>query len=439
MIPDASDAPVRAERIDVLDVLRGVAILGIFYMNIPFMGASIGALLGDIRLIGWTPSDQLVWVLIDVLLEGTQRGMLEFLFGASMMILARNAMSPDGPVDVADRYYRRNLWLAVFGLLNIFVFLWPGDILLVYAIAALPLFLFRRMRVNWLLTIGLAPALAMLAIGSVTYVERSVLVMQVDAIEAQRATGAQPSTTQRATLDRWRAAQAEIAPSVKDRKRAEAERIARTRGADAVTFIRYTWSDWAEYFSKFGAITIAEAFFAMLLGIALFKMRIIQGGRSAGFYLRLMLACYVFGLTARAVGTADTLTFSAGPRSDYATYEIARLATSLGHVALINWLVKQGWGTRLLAPLRAAGRTAFSLYFMQQVVGIVLFAPFALGLWGRFGWAELAAIATLVIAVQLVIANIWMRYFVTGPFEWLWRSLSAVERQPFRRRVDKHG
>ena len=103
-------APVAARaRIDVLDILRGIAILGIFYMNIPFMGQAPFAFFADVRSIGWTGADQITWSVTEVLLEGTQRCLLEFLFGAGMMVLTARAMVPDGPVAIADLYLRRNL------------------------------------------------------------------------------------------------------------------------------------------------------------------------------------------------------------------------------------------------------------------------------------------------------------------------------------------
>src|SRR4051812_23648728 len=103
-------APVAGKsRIDVLDVLRGLAILGIFFMNIPFMAAPASKLFVDVTSIGWAPADQASWWVIQVLLEGTQRGLLELLFGAGMMVLTARAMMLDGPVAVADLYLRRNL------------------------------------------------------------------------------------------------------------------------------------------------------------------------------------------------------------------------------------------------------------------------------------------------------------------------------------------
>ena len=73
-------APVTGKaRIDVLDILRGIAILGIFYMNIPFMGNSGSMQENDLRSIGWSGADQTVWSLISIVAEGTQRGLLEML------------------------------------------------------------------------------------------------------------------------------------------------------------------------------------------------------------------------------------------------------------------------------------------------------------------------------------------------------------------------
>ncbi len=67
------------------------------------------------------------------------------LFGAGVMIMTCRAMTPDGPVGVADLHFRRNLWLVAFGLIHAYVLLWPGDILFAYGTAALFVFPFRRL------------------------------------------------------------------------------------------------------------------------------------------------------------------------------------------------------------------------------------------------------------------------------------------------------
>ena len=75
-------APVRsAARIEVLDILRGLAILGIFFINVPYMAASVWTFSADVRLIGWTALDQDAWLGVNLFFAGTQRCLLEFLFG----------------------------------------------------------------------------------------------------------------------------------------------------------------------------------------------------------------------------------------------------------------------------------------------------------------------------------------------------------------------
>src|SRR3954451_14427435 len=134
-----------SERIAALDVLRGIAILFILYMNIPGMGG-YEMQIEDFRYPTWTAADFWSVYGVQTFMSGTQRGLLELLFGAGIMIMARRAMSPDGPVAVADLHYRRNIWLCVLGLFNAFVLMWWGDILLTYGIAATFLFPFRRLK-----------------------------------------------------------------------------------------------------------------------------------------------------------------------------------------------------------------------------------------------------------------------------------------------------
>jgi uncharacterized protein len=432
---EASFAPVaRRDRIDVLDILRGIAILGIFYMNIPFMGNSGTLQQNDIRSIGWTGADQTVWSVISVVAEGTQRGLLEMLFGAGMMVLAARAMEPDGPVAVADLYIRRNLWLLAFGLFDVFVLGWIGDILHTYALAALFLFPFRNLKPRTLVAIGLIYPIVLATMSVGEYVSRGELIAKVEAIRAKQAAKQSLTPENKKTLAEWQKKLDRFTIDADEKKDVDAEAKAHKPGTGVLDYIGWEVGFWLKLLSEYAQILwIIEAFSTMLIGVALWKWRIIQGGRSARFYLGMMLAAYGFGMTARAIGVAEITTFSPIPKTIWMTAEFARLAVALGHVALVNLAVKSVAGSNILAPFKASGRMAFSLYFMQQIIGLwILFAPFGLGLWGKYSYAGLAAIATAVIAAQIVFANIWMRFFVSGPLEWLWRSLAYVRWQPFR-------
>lgn len=429
-------APVQTRaRIDVLDILRGFAILGIFYMNIPFMGQAPFQWIPDPRAIGWSAADQATWSTVEILLEGTQRCLLELLFGAGMMVLTARAMEPNGPVAIADLYWRRNLWLLAFGLFDVFVLLWPGDILFIYALAALFLFPFRKLAARWLIVIGLIYASVGAVGGGFEYASRTALATKVETARAHQTAHTPLTKADKEALKAWQEKQDKRGLPPAMAKLDKQDRAARTAGAGIAAYAQDLWSIWLWFGAKGGILfAVIEAFSTMLIGIALWKWGVIQGQRSARFYAVLTLAAYGFGLSARALGVIEVTSFSPIPKTIWITEEFARLATGIGHLALINLAVKTATGRAVLAPFKAAGRMAFSLYFLQQIIGnFIIFAPFALGLWGKFGWAQLAAIATAVIAFELLFANLWMRYFVSGPLEWTWRSLAYVRWQPFRR------
>jgi uncharacterized protein len=354
-------------RLDVLDVIRGFAILGIFLINIPLMSPmemDFGTAANPSGL------DAVAQTFVDLYFEGTQRGILQMLFGAGMILLTTKAMSLDGPVSTADTYLRRNMWLVLFGLLHVFVVRWGYDILHIYGLAAVFLFTFRKL-----------PASAALAVGL-----GLTVLMQFGTSGGGIATGPEMMAQSNADLP----------------------------GVDAVR----AWYGTVKGLALWS--TVGEAFATMMIGVALFKWGIIQGLRSRHFYLALTLVGYSVGMALRG---PELLSLSE-PITGAHPSEFGRLVMTLGHIGLINLLWKLWFGAHLLSPFRAAGRTAFTLYVMQSVIGIwVLWAP-----WGpltryNFGTAGVLATAVLVLALQVLLANLWLRRFDSGPLEMLWRWL----------------
>ncbi len=434
----ADFAPVAPQqRNDLLDILRGFAILGIFYMNIPYMGQALNLFENDIRSIGWTAADRTAYAAIESMLEGTQRGILQLLFGAGLIILAERAPTGDGQRVAARLHYRRNLWLIVFGLADIFVLLWAGDILLIYGVAALFVFPLRRLSTKWLITFGMAYAAFTAIDGALIYAGRVSIEAKADAVDTKIVRGLRLTDADRATRAAWQKIVDEPKLDKLESRKLATERAARATSASFVAYAGFHWNEWLTLAGDgFVVRWIFEAWCTMLLGMALWKTGFLQGLQPPRLYLGTMMAAYGFGLIARAIGVFGEFEFSPAPSSIWVTAEFARLATSVGHVAAINLIARSSLGAALLAPLKAAGRTAFSLYVMQQFIGLyVLFSPFGLGLWGRYSWAGLTAIATMVIVTQIIEANLWMRSFATGPLEWLWRSLVYRKRQPFRLRT----
>jgi uncharacterized protein len=436
--------PVRGRaRIDVLDAMRGVAILGILYMNIPFMGTNVVAWMGDIRRLSWTQADQVTWATIAIIWDGTQRGLFEMLFGAGVMIFTAKAMRPDDPVAVADLYYRRNLLLIAFGLIDIFVIAWVGDILLTYGLCALLLFPFRKTPPKALLAMGFAFA-ALMAVGwpggggIIGYQERIAKTAQAQKLEQQQATGAKLSDDDRKMVEKLQEKRAALDLSKPPSKKVQAmiDEGRKARDGGPWQYLMYAWGTWNKVFGDGNGtfFAVLEATCAMFIGMALFKWGVIQGDKSARFYAALAVVGYAVGCSLRAWNVAQIYRFDLGPTSGWITDEFARLAVTLGHVGLLNLAMKTGAGRAVLAPFKAAGRMAFTIYISTSVVTMwFVFAPWGLNLWDHFGWAGLAAAATVIDAFMLVAANLWLRFFVSGPLEWLWRSLAYGKRQPFAR------
>ncbi|RDE06259.1 DUF418 domain-containing protein [Sphingomonas aracearum] len=424
-------APVAPhERIVQLDMLRGLAILAILFMNIPQMAAPLAGIFGD----GWSAADFRVFAIVHLLVDGTQRGLLELLFGAGTLLLTARVMAPGDPVAVADVYFRRNLWLLVFGLANVFVLLWFGDILFIYALAALFLFSFRRVRPGWLLAMGLVFAAYTSWDGGSRYLERRALYATVTTAQAHRAAGVPLTAAERAALGQWQELRDAYTPGEGAKRMLERELTARRSGV--IAYARFHWDLWLDNTLNGGlARYVMEAFCTMLIGMALWKWGVTQGRRSTAFYLAVMVAGYGFGLAVRGWNLPTMLAREPGPVIELMLDEPARLAVTLGHLALVTLALRTAVGRAMLAPLRAAGQAAFSIYLLQALICLwVLFAPWSPAeLWGRYHWLGWAMMALAVNGVLLLAANLWLRAFAIGPLEWLWRWLTYGERPVLRR------
>lgn len=426
--------PDGAPRLAVLDILRGIAILAILFMNINGMGGAMHALFGDVRHFGWGAADQVAWWTREVLANGTARALLEMLFGAGMVILTDRAATRMTKWQVFRSYASRNLVLFAFGLLHVFVLLWPGDILHTYAIAALIAVLFRRFRPRWLIVFGLVMSTLILVggglgIGLMQLGERQAAQFRIEQQAGRLLTPAQAAVVAQADKQ----ADASLKSKTDTLERVAAEDRART--GTAGQWVRSMWDNFFYIQSMFLEILFVwEAASTMLIGAALYKLGILQGARSRGFYLKLTAISYAVALPLRFWFAWEITRFGEGMGLAGVTNEVARLATTLGHVGLINLLVLSVAGARLLRPFEAAGRTALTIYLLQSVICMfILYPPWGLGLYGDQGWAAFMLTALAINAALLLWANWWVEHYRIAPVEWAWRSIVEGRRLPFRR------
>ena len=429
-------------RIEVLDIMRGIAILGILYMNIPYMGSNFGEWMSDPRRMGWSDADAAVYSFIRVFWNGTQRGMFELLFGAGVMVLTAKAMQPDGPVAIADLYLRRNLWLFVFGLIDIFVIGWVGDILLIYGLAALFVFTFRKLSPGVLIACGLLYAAATMigwpgGGGAVGYQARGEMIATAQELETKAASGKSLDKEDQKKLDAWQARvrMLDLDNPIEGKQVEIKKAAAEAAQGSPAALLAFNWATWSKIFGSFfdTVINVSEAACTMLIGMALWKLGVIQGARSLRFYLGLALAGYATGCGLRIWELSEAYSFTMDPKLSYIPREPARLLVTVGHIGLFNAMVKLPATKALLTPFKAAGRMAFTIYIGTSVLTLwFVFAPWGLGLWDTMAWAQLALLATAINAGMLIFANVWLRYFACGPLEWAWRSLSYGKLQKFR-------
>ncbi|MBS4064245.1 MAG: hypothetical protein KGZ74_06775, partial [Chitinophagaceae bacterium] len=122
----------QTERIVLIDSLRGIALLGILLMNMPYFGLPEPAFDNLVLMNEMGTINQKVWYFINMVPEGTQRAIFSTLFGAGIILfISRLEKRMEGMMP-AEYFIRRQLWLVVFGLFNAFILLWPGDILFQY-------------------------------------------------------------------------------------------------------------------------------------------------------------------------------------------------------------------------------------------------------------------------------------------------------------------
>lgn len=389
-----------------MDALRGLAILGIFLINIIGMG---GSLHGEEYppLLGWTAADQIAWWFQTLLIEGTMRGLLSLLFGASFVLYLHRLEADEdlAEEDAMALYYRRAFWLIVFGLFHAYVLMWPGDILFIYGLAALALYPMR----DW-------PSRRLIGSGLV-FIFMLAFLMWAPVHLAGNTPPGMPDAAEH--ISRFESAWVQ-------------ERYERLGGyVENARKLARTAVEWN--LTPFVVWWVADAFAMMLIGAGLAGRGILQGLASGRTYLLLALAGYGIGLPIRIwlAYQAQSAGFLTGPVGVTPGYQISRCAITLGHVGLFyliwRWARFRASGLRALQPLEAVGRLALTNYIGQTILGqFILFPGFGLGLFGTLGWAGLLLLAVAVWPVQLALSTLYLRRYRTGPLEWLWRWLTRL-------------
>ena len=380
----------QTQRFVALDVIRGIALLGVLLVN----------LLSDFRIPlaqhiltfhtdpDWT--DRAVDIGVAVLLEFKAMTLFSLLFGVGVAVFAERAAARG--VDATRFLARRFLVLLALGLCHLLL-IWNGDILTLYAVCGVLLLPLLRLRTPTLACVGI------LLLG-VAFVNPLGFLWPGDAVMHSLAT--------------------------------EGARIyARGSFADVLGF---HWRETGQFIVPILFITLPKIGGLMALGAAAWRAGVVRDPQKHQELLReVALLGSVLGgtMTILSVHAASTGTPSNVPSLALEAGSMVPLSLAYGAGLLLALR-----SPRLLAaaaPFAAVGRMAMTNYLTQSVALSLLFYGYGLGLAGRTGSATAALIGVVLYAIQMLLSCWWLRRYRFGPVEWLWRSLTYGRRQSMQR------
>ncbi len=405
MAKEIKPAPITpGERYPSLDILRGFAILGILLMNIQSFSMIEAAYLNPTAYGDLTGINKWTWIVTHVLADQKFLSLFSILFGAGIILFTTRIENRG--LKPAGMHYRRIFWLLVIGLIHAYVF-WHGDILVPYAICGAIAFLFRKKKPKTLLTVGLI----IFSISSLIYIMFGVSIHQW------------PQEAIQGTMASWNPGPEKMASELAAYRGGWLEQMTHRIPASLIfqTFIFLIWTGW-----RVGGL--------ILIGMALYKWRILTAERSRSFYYTLMSIGFGIGLPLVIYGIIKNFSVEwslhhsmfLGSQFNY----WGSLFIALGYIGLIMLFSKFIIEKKYTTPLQAVGRLAFSNYLFQTLICTFIFYGHGLGLFGTVQRITQLAIVFGIGALQLIVSPLWLRYFRYGPVEWIWRSLTYWKFQP---------
>jgi len=395
------------ERIEILDVLRGLAVCGILIGNMQWFSGY--GMMPETMAQQGPLIDRITHFLVHFFVEGKFYSIFSFLFGFGFALqIARAEERGDAR---ASLFKRRLFWLLVIGLLHAYL-LWAGDILSIYALMGFLLILFRKKTNKSLLKW----AIVLLAIPIFTYILQYILFTffapqdLAASIEAMK-------------LERWNSA------------------VTRVSGSNYWQILTGYNREYivGRYMGLIFDMRLPKILAMFLLGFYAYRIGVFQDLSGHKTFIRRVL---VWGL---ALGIAGNLVFAALAGHETVipptlagiggviTYAFGVPALALGIIALgVTLWQKESWRPQL-AFLAPVGRMALTNYLLQTVICVLIFYGYGFGLFGRFGATVSTLIALAIFLFQIIISTVWLKYFSYGPMEWIWRQLTYGKRLNLRR------
>lgn len=386
------------ERIEIIDIFRGFALFGILLANMLWFiyPVYLQSYIGDPNPFtkDWTTLDYILKTLMEMFIDGKFITLFSMLFGFGMVIMYERATARKQAF--VPFYLRRLFFLFLFGLLHGY-FIWFGDILADYAVIGLFLLLFHRLKGTTLLVISYI-------IFGLYFIFAAFIQMGMYMMNESITIPANQLQLIQQTI------QIHQTGSFMDLMKANIEERNFYFGAGNSSYILHL-------------LTLLPflAFFFFGAGVA--KKKWIQ----------------CFSEKRKKFATIGIITFIIGAFFSFILpllipvhilqYASAPFLT-IAYCTFLLFLFETTKGLRLFI---APGRMALTNYLMQSIFFTFLYGPFALKIYGEISYSFALLLGIFFFIIQVILSHWWMKRFYFGPFEWLWRQLTYMKKQPFKK------
>lgn len=382
-------------RVTMIDILRGLAVFGIFFVNIlmfssPDLFYVRAGVLPEESALNYT-----VRLLIDMFFTGKFYTILSFLFGFGFFIFMQRA--EEKGKRLYSLFTKRMCILLVLGFLHQ-ILLWSGDVLHSYALLGLLLMLFYRRRAKTAFIWAVCILVVYFSLFLLAFLQPANEVAATMAANYQEAV-----------------AIAKVAADVYQGDGNYFQWITFRLHNEVMPGLLMEW------------ITYPCMFAMMLFGFYFGKMGIFADVRQYSKLFRTMLAiCGTVGLTLVAVLAMLRLRWielgaSTVAVESFLTY-VSGIFMSFFYISLAVLLYQHGYGKKILYPFHYAGRMALTNYMVQSIVSAVVFA--GVGLYAKVDFLVCALYGLEIILLEMAFSIWWMSRFRLGPVEWVWRRLT---------------
>ena len=380
-------------RIDSLDLIRGVAILGILIMNITsfsqigmaYLNPKLGAGIEGIN--GWIHSFAFLFA------DMRFMSVFSILFGAGMMLFVQNIEQKE--LNPAKYHYKRMFLLLGFGLIHAHL-IWMGDILVPYAICGCLVFLIR----NW-------SSKALVALASIFFMIPVVMNLLIYCTLS-------PSELGEIYGGIWNPESSNEIQAYQSSYLGQME--ARSQGA----YYLETSQLLSEGLWRYSAM--------MITGILLFRLEWFKAIKGGAYYLRFGLVFLITGLVISASGLylsyerlwEGAWSMTVGHQFTY----IASFFMALSYISILVFWSTVDRGRVIQNLLKKVGRMAFTNYIMSSIVCTFIFYGHGLGYFAQFDRAQQWGVVLFVWVLILLLSNWVMSRYRQGPLEFIWRKLT---------------